>query len=584
MSTAVEGIYMNPRGWLPIGGVAVTAFATTGQSEGSDTTDSNGHFRITGLTNRNWLVKATGQPPDFGVFILVPVTLLHGDLQTVTEDQHHAGFVGLVDNNGNIIEPDADNRITFKDDGIVNVDLSAEPNQVSVTLDLDQLPHGSIANLGSDDHTQYVVGQGRADGQTLIGGLATGKDLTLSSNITGDGSVILGTTSLFEFDEAAGQLKLATSGSSAGLLLGGDALLYRVSADVLRTPDALTVDSTVTGSTFDATGATSDGDNSALGYEAAKGAVLTGQGSTDDITVENDAGAKVFGVPTGTTIVDGLSELKFTERADHISTPGAGFGYLWVKSDAPSSLIYTDDAGTDFTLPVASSAHGTSVHTEGTADRMTWQDASGDDEEFAVGADGTVLLGKGTTTVPAFGKVDLTADIENVLPEANLPNASLTAEGVVELATAAEITTGTDTGRAISPDAFAGSEPGERAVQIHVIDSTTEVTTGDGKAYFHVDSRLAGMNLVDVHGEAITAGTTGTMDIQLRNVTQSADILSTKLTFDSTESGTDTAATPAVISGTEDDMTENDVIAVDVDAVQTTKAKGLIITMGFRLP
>ena len=112
---------MNPQGWLPIGGVAVTAFATTGQSEGSDTTDSNGHFRITGLTNRNWLVKATGQPPDFGVFILVPVTLIHSDLQTVTEDQHHAGFVGLVDNNGGIIVPDSDNRITFKDDGIINV-------------------------------------------------------------------------------------------------------------------------------------------------------------------------------------------------------------------------------------------------------------------------------------------------------------------------------------------------------------------------------------------------------------------------------------------------------------------------------
>jgi hypothetical protein len=43
-------------------------------------------------------------------------------------------------------------------------------------------------------------------------------------------------------------------------------------------------------------------------------------------------------------------DLVFTEAADHASTPGAGFGYLWVKSDTPSSLIFTDDAGTDYDL------------------------------------------------------------------------------------------------------------------------------------------------------------------------------------------------------------------------------------------
>lgn len=161
--------------------------------------------------------------------------------------------------------------------------------------------------------------------------------------------------------------------------------------------------------------------------------------------------------------------------------------------------------------------------------------------------------------------------------------ATTTAEGVVELATAAEITAATPS-RAMTNDAFADSEYGERAVQIVVIDFTTDVATGDGKAYLHIDGRLAGMNLVDIHGECITAGTTGTMDIQLRNVTQAADILSTKLTFDSTETGTDTAAAPAVIDTNEDDMIENDLLAVDIDAVQTTKAKGLIITLGFRLP
>ena len=52
--------------------------------------------------------------------------------------------------------------------------------------------------------------------------------------------------------------------------------------------------------TFLPTGDTAAGDKSALGYTATEGAILTGQGSTYDISLKNDADALVFGVPTGT--------------------------------------------------------------------------------------------------------------------------------------------------------------------------------------------------------------------------------------------------------------------------------------------
>jgi hypothetical protein len=55
------------------------------------------------------------------------------------------------------------------------------------------------------------------------------------------------------------------------------------------------------------------------------------------------------------------SDIIFAEQADHASTPSAGYGYLWVKSDTPSSLIFTDDAGTDYDLTVASSGDVESV-------------------------------------------------------------------------------------------------------------------------------------------------------------------------------------------------------------------------------
>jgi hypothetical protein len=151
-------------------------------------------------------------------------------------------------------------------------------------------------------------------------------------------------------------------------------------------------------------------------------------------------------------------------------------------------------------------------------------------------------------------------------------------------ASIAETDTGIALNKAVTPDGLAGSDFGIKYVQIIVTDYTTDVSTGDGKAYFHIPAGLDGFNLVEVHAEVITAGTTGTHDIQLYNVTQTADMLSTKITIDSTETGSDTAATPAVIDTANDDVSENDLIRVDVDAVQTTAAKGQIVTLGFRKP
>lgn len=183
------------------------------------------------------------------------------------------------------------------------------------------------------------------------------------------------------------------------------------------------------------------------------------------------------------------------------------------------------------------------------------------------------------TTSPVTGGGDLSADRTIAVSAA-----SDTAAGVVELATVAETDTGTDATRAVTPDGLAGSNFGERAIQAYVVEATTDVATGDGKFYFHIDSRLGGMNLVDVHAEVITAGTTGTTDIQIANVTQAVDMLTTKITIDSGETGSDTAATAAVIDTANDDVAENDVIRIDCDAVSTTPAKGLIVTLGFKLP
>ena len=45
---------------------------------------------------------------------------------------------------------------------------------------------------------------------------------------------------------------------------------------------------------------TSAGDDAGLGYTSAEGLILTGQGTTSDVTIKNDADTTVFSIPTGT--------------------------------------------------------------------------------------------------------------------------------------------------------------------------------------------------------------------------------------------------------------------------------------------
>jgi len=195
-------------------------------------------------------------------------------------------------------------------------------------------------------------------------------------------------------------------------------------------------------------------------------------------------------------------------------------------------------------------------------------------------ADG-VTKGKAAFTATDF---DAAAGVISI-DYANAQKASTSQAGfLTELAIASEVNTGTDNTRAVTPDALAGSNLGIRYMQAVVFDFTTDTATGDGKFYMHIPVGLGGMNLVEVHAEVITAGTTGTLDIQIANVTQAADMLTTKITIDSGETGSDTAATPAVIDTNNDDVATNDLLRVDVDAVHTTAAQGLIITLGFQLP
>lgn len=277
------------------------------------------------------------------------------------------------------------------------------------------------------------------------------------------------------------------------------------------------------------------------GSPAGGGDVTAAANMTNNAMVRGDGGAK--GVQdTGITIDD-------SDNMSMVASTALQWGATAILSDSSGTMTLSNidaiDATTEATLEAAIDSLS-NLTVVGTIATGTWQ---GD----AIGA-------------------------------AYLPTASVTVSGISEIATAAETNTGTDAARSVSPDGLAGSYAGTKTLTFGTNDYTADLATGDGQAYLHVPAALDGMNIVSAHAEVITAGTTGTLDIQIRNVTQTQDVFSTKLTIDTAETGSDTAATPVVINTATDDLNTNDVIALDIDAVHTTAAKGLIVTLECRLP
>jgi len=116
----------------------------------------------------------------------------------------------------------------------------------------------------------------------------------------------------------------------------------RNTADILGS--GATSAGVLTALTLEATGDTAASDNAAIGYTAAEGLVLTGQGSTGDVTIKNDADGLVAHVPTGTTGVTFAGTPTFPDGsiaiADLDIDGGTDIGAAIVDAD----LMIVDDA------------------------------------------------------------------------------------------------------------------------------------------------------------------------------------------------------------------------------------------------
>ena len=107
----------------------------------------------------------------------------------------------------------------------------------------------------------------------------------------------------------------------------------------LSSAGALDVTGDITGSTINADGDTAAGDNAAMGYTAGEGLILTGQGSTDDITIKNDADTTVVNVATGATDVE-------ISAGNILFGTGSKGVYLGVTTATAANLLADYEEGT----------------------------------------------------------------------------------------------------------------------------------------------------------------------------------------------------------------------------------------------
>tara|TARA_R100000963_G_scaffold34781_1_gene29606 strand:+ start:399 stop:2111 length:1713 start_codon:yes stop_codon:yes gene_type:complete len=292
------------------------------------------------------------------------------------------------------------------------------------------LTQGSGANITIENgKSALVYMDGAGSGAAVVDALS---NLALAT-ITASGDITSSGTFNALGDTAASDKAAVGYTSAEGLILTGQGSTNDVTikndadADVLEIPtggtDVTVVGDITAGGTVGATGDTAAGDDAALGYTSAEGLILTGQGSTNDVTIKNDADADVITIATGATNVDIVGDVTAgTVNADGDTAAGdnATMGYtaaegliltgqgstndVTIKNDADTAVIKIATGatgveivgaltlGTD--LSVANGGTGASTFT---ANNVLLGNGTSAFQVIAPGADGQVLTSTGST-------------------------------------------------------------------------------------------------------------------------------------------------------------------------------------------
>jgi hypothetical protein len=116
---------------------------------------------------------------------------------------------------------------------------------------------------------------------------------------------------------------------------------------------------------------------------------------------------------------------------------------------------------------------------------------------------------------------------------------------------------------------------------IEAVASTVDVTVLDGHAYFMIPPSMNGWKLSYANAGVITAGTTNPTTIDIYNVTQAVDMLSTAISIASAA----TVGTAGTVKTNGDEVVStNDIGRIDVTTASATPPKGLVVPLEFTKP
>ena len=191
---------------------------------------------------------------------------------------------------------------------------------------------GGTIGVASDADSITIASDGQLTlTQQLNGTAGDFSGDVAAANFQPDGDTSAGDAAAVGFTSAEG-LILTGQGSSNDVTIKNDA-----DAEVIGIPTGTTnvnIVGVATAATFEPDGDTAAGDNAAIGYTASEGLILTGQGSTTDVTIKNDADATVASIATGTTVFTINDDIEVDGRATgHVTTDNDGNFDLQVGND-----------------------------------------------------------------------------------------------------------------------------------------------------------------------------------------------------------------------------------------------------------
>ena len=299
-----------------------------------------------------------------------------------------------------------------------------------------------------------------------------------------------------------------SSNSDSAITLTGNAEVFITAtvADLYINDGASTLTTTgvITGGTVEATSDTAAGDNAAMGFTSAEGLILTGQGSTNDVTIKNDADADVLEIPTGTTNVTVAGNL------------GVGGTVTATGTSVFATLDISGDVDVDGTLESdAITLNGTAVTATATLDTGISNNnvpkfTSGVADNDFLRVDGTAIEGRSASEVLSDIAAAPAAGSSNIVTTGALNSGSITSGfGTIDTGSSNITTTGVGSFGSldISGDIDVDGTTNLDAVDVDgAVNFAADVTFADGADIITASAGTSNFRAGVNAGNSITSG------------------------------------------------------------------------------